>query len=278
MSEPAVVPAAGPPLGPSLVGEAPVLEVRGLSFGYGPELVLEDVDLPLYPRDYLAVIGPNGGGKTTLVKLILGLLKPWSGKIVDHLPPRRGKFGYVPQFSSFDRGFPIRVADAVLMGKLGERGFIRSYTRADREDVARVLARLRLEDLARASISELSGGQLQRVLIARAVVSEPAALFLDEPTASIDAESREVLRELLSELNETIPIVVVTHDVTAIAPAVKHVACVNRRVTWHEPGALAHELLEASYGEPLGHAHSIPFPPPSSPRSVQSPEPPRGRR
>ena len=231
----------------------PLIEVRDVTFGYGREVVLDHVNLQIQPRDFLAIIGPNGGGKTTLIKVILGLLRPWSGEVIVRTP--RGHLGYVPQFSTFDRSFPLRVRDVVLMGKLGRRGLVRRYTKEDREDVERILERLKLQDVALSHVSGVSGGQLQRVLIARTLAGDPEALFLDEPTASIDAESREILRGLLAELNETIPIVVVTHDVTAIAPAVKHVACVNRRVTWHAPGALSHEALEASYGEPLGHAH-----------------------
>jgi len=250
--------AEGSPMAETKEG-APVLEVRGLTFGYGSEVVLDRVDLAILPRDYLAVIGPNGGGKTTLLKLILGLLTPWSGQIVDHLPPRRGKFGYVPQFSTFDRSFPLRVAEAVLMGRLGRRGLIHPYTREDREAVAEALALLHLAPLARAHISELSGGQLQRVLIARALVSDPDLLFLDEPTSSIDAESREVLRQVLAEQNERIPIVVVTHDITSIAGAVRHVACVNRTLHYHGGGELTPELLEETYGCPVElFAHGVP--------------------
>jgi len=245
-----------PPMAPNIEPGEPLLEVRDLTFGYGPEVVLERVSLAIYPRDYLAVIGPNGGGKTTLVKLMLGLLKPWSGQVIDRLPPRRGKFGYVPQFSTFDRGFPLRVEEVVLMGRLGGRGLWRPYAREDRRAAAATLERLHLAPLSRTSVRELSGGQLQRVLIARAVVSEPAVLFLDEPTASIDAESREVLRELLLDLNREIPIVVVTHDVTSVAQAVKHVACVNRRLDYHGTEELTQAALEESYGCPvelIGH-------------------------
>jgi zinc transport system ATP-binding protein len=249
---------AEPALSPE-TGEAPVLEVRSLSFGYGTELILDRVDLAIYPRDYLAVIGPNGGGKTTLLKLILGLLTPWSGRIVDHLPPRKGKFGYVPQFSTFDRSFPLRVAEAVLMGRLGRRGLIRPYNGEDRVAVAQALELLHLAPLARAHISELSGGQLQRVLIARALVSDPEILFLDEPTASIDAESREVLKRVLAEQNERIPIVVVTHDVTSIAGVMRHVACVNRTLHYHGGSELSAEMLEEAYGCPVELlAHGVP--------------------
>ena len=234
----------------------PLLQVRGLTFGYGRELVLDHVDLDINPRDFLAVIGPNGGGKTTLIKAILGLLRPWSGEVISRIP--RGHMGYVPQFSTFDRSFPLRVRDVVLMGKLGRRGLLRRYTREDRDDVERILERLKLVDVARSHVAEVSGGQLQRVLIARALAGEPAILFLDEPTASIDAESREVLREILEELNQNIPVVVVTHDVTSISPMVQRIACINRRLFYHGP-ELDQDVLEEVYGCPVELvAHGVP--------------------
>ncbi len=238
--------------------EEPLLEARGVTFGYGPEVVLEGVDLSIYPRDYLAIIGPNGGGKTTLLKLFLGLLRPQRGEIVVRLPKRRGRMGYVPQFSTFDRAFPLRVEDVVLMGRLGARGLLAPYGAGDRLAVERVLERLHLRALAHDSIRELSGGQLQRVLIARAVVSDPDVLFLDEPTASIDAESRATLAALLEELNRRIPVVIVTHDVTAISPSVRHIACVNRTLHDHGP-ELDAGLLEEAYGCPVELiAHGVP--------------------
>jgi zinc transport system ATP-binding protein len=234
----------------------PLLKVRGLTFGYGRELVLDGVDLDIHPRDFLAVIGPNGGGKTTLIKAILGLLRPWSGEVLSRIP--RGHMGYVPQFSTFDRSFPLRVRDVVLMGKLGRRGLLRRYTREDREDVERILERLKLVDVARAHVAEVSGGQLQRVLIARALAGDPGILFLDEPTASIDAESREVLREILEELNQRIPVVVVTHDVTSVSSMVQQIACINRRLFYHGT-EIDQEILEEVYGCPVELvAHGVP--------------------
>ena len=234
----------------------PVIEVRDVTFGYGREVVLDHVSLAIQPRDFLAVIGPNGGGKTTLIKVILGLLRPWSGEVIVRTP--RGHLGYVPQFSTFDRSFPLRVRDVVLMGKLGRRGLIRRYTREDREDVERILERLKLTDVALSHVSGVSGGQLQRVLIARALAGDPEALFLDEPTASIDAESREVLREILEELNQRIPVVVITHDVTSLSPMASHIACINRRLFYH--GAeLDQHALEEVYGCPVELvAHGVP--------------------
>jgi zinc transport system ATP-binding protein len=234
----------------------PLLQVRDLTFGYGREVVLDHVNLDIQDRDFLAVIGPNGGGKTTLIKAILGLLRPWSGEVVTRIP--RGHMGYVPQFSTFDRSFPLRVRDVVLMGRLGRRGLVRRYTREDREDAERVLERLKLQDVALSHVSEVSGGQLQRVLIARALAGDPGILFLDEPTASIDADSREVLRGILEELNQRIPVVVVTHDVTSISSMVQRIACINRRLFYHG-SELDQGVLEEVYGCPVELvAHGVP--------------------
>ncbi|MFY9825825.1 MAG: metal ABC transporter ATP-binding protein [Thermoanaerobaculia bacterium] len=238
----------------------PLLQVRDVTFGYGREVILDHVSLDIEPRDFLAVIGPNGGGKTTLLKVILGLVRPWSGEVVFHLSSGasgasgsspRGRLGYVPQFSTFDKDFPLRLGDMVLMGRLGSRGLLRPYSRADRAAADLAMERLSLTPLARAHVAEVSGGQLQRALIARALVSDPDVLFLDEPTASIDAESRETLRELLADLNRTIPIVVVTHDVTSFAPMVSRIACINRRLFYHGDPDLSREVMEEVYGCPV---------------------------
>lgn len=241
------------------MAEAPLIEVRDVTFGYGREVVLDHVDLDIHPRDFLAIIGPNGGGKTTLVKVILGLLRPWSGEVVRRVDP--GRLGYVPQFSTFDKSFPLRVSDVVLMGRLGRRGLFRRYSREDREDVGRILDRLKLSGVARSHVAEISGGQLQRVLIARSLAADPEILFLDEPTASIDAESREVLQEILEDLNRTIPVVVVTHDVTSMSSMVRRIACINRRLFYHGEEIDQH-VLEEVYGCPVelvahGVAHRV---------------------
>jgi zinc transport system ATP-binding protein len=231
-----------------------LVEVRDVTFGYGREVVLDHVSLTIEPRDFLAVIGPNGGGKTTLLKAILGLVHPWSGEVLFRLPSGsdpRGRLGYVPQFSTFDRDFPLRIDEMVLMGRLGRRSVLRPYSREDRAAAGRAIERLGLAGVARSHASEVSGGQLQRALIARALVSEPEILFLDEPTASIDAESRETLRELLEDLNRAIPIVVVTHDVTSLAPMVQRIACINRKLFYHGGPELSLEVMEEVYGCPV---------------------------
>lgn len=229
----------------------PLIAARHVTFGYGAQTVVEDVTLEIRPRDFLAIIGPNGGGKTTLVKILLGLLRPWSGEVVWNSPVRPGRMGYVPQFSTFDKDFPLRVADVVLMGRLGRRSLLRPYSRRDREEARRVLAQLGLAHLAAEHVREISGGQLQRVLIARALVAEPEILFLDEPTASIDAESRGALTGLLEELNRRIPVVVITHDVTGLAHLVRRIACLNRRLVCHEGAELDARTLEEAYGGPV---------------------------
>jgi len=236
----------------------PVLQARGLCFGYGGELILDHVDLDVHERDFLAIVGPNGGGKTTLVKILLGLLEPDAGEIHSRLSRRRGNLGYVPQFATFDRSFPLRVHEVVLMGTLGRRGPLHRHTRADHAAAEAALTRLDLAELGRTPISELSGGQVQRVLIARALASSPEILFLDEPTASIDPESRGGLRDILLELNGEIPIVMVTHDLGSLPEIVKNVACLDRELFYHAGGELPRETLERVYGchvDLISHGH-----------------------
>lgn len=239
--------------------ERPVIEVTDLTFGYGREVVLDHVDLVVRERDFLAVLGPNGGGKSTLLKVILGLLRPWAGRVELYLRRRRGAIGYVPQFADFDRNFPLDVQGMVMMGRLGLRGLLHPYSRADRAAVTAMLERFGLLEQAHEQIGDLSGGQLQRALIARAVVSNPEVLLLDEPLASVDAESRDVLLETLGELNKHIPIMLVTHDLTLLAELVKQIACINRKLYYHESGELSAEVLEEVYGCPVEVvAHGVP--------------------
>ncbi len=237
----------------------PLIEAEGVTFGYGDEAVLRDVDLTVHRDDFLAVLGPNGGGKTTLVKVLLGLLEPWDGTVRRYTSGRRGALGYVPQLAEFDRRFPIRVLDLVLMGRLGLRGALRRYNGEDRAEAEKAIAAFGLGALAGATIDRLSGGQLQRALIARALAAQPELLILDEPMASIDAESRNVLLDALERLGREIPIVVVTHDLTPLAGVVRQIACVNRRLFYHPGAELTHEMLEEVYGCPVELiAHGVP--------------------
>ncbi len=241
------------------MNEAPVVKVSGLRFGYDRSPVLEDIDLVVRPGDFLAIIGPNGGGKTTLIKLMLGLLKPWAGRVDWAWAETPGRIGYVPQFSTFDRDFPLRVREVVMMGAVGRRGLFHRYNADDRRRTDEVLERLELAELAYEPVAELSGGQLQRALIGRALVCDPEILFLDEPTSSVDSRSRGLLNTLLRELNQRIPVVVVTHDITAFAGDVRQIACVNKRLFYHGGGTIDHEQLEAVYGCPVELvAHDVP--------------------
>ncbi|MEM9292554.1 MAG: metal ABC transporter ATP-binding protein [Acidobacteriota bacterium] len=230
----------------------PVLSLDGVWVRYGREAVLEDVSLDVFPDDYLVVIGPNGGGKSTLLKVLLGLVTPYRGEVQHRLPHGGARLGYVPQFSSFDSQFPLRVEDVVLMGRLcSRRGWLRRYRREDRQSVAQALSLVGLESKARDPVAALSGGEAQRVLMARALVGEPEALLLDEPMASLDADSRRIVREVLVEVKQRMPVVLVTHDPVAVAHEVRNIACVNRSLTYHPSGELTAEVLEEAYGCPV---------------------------
>jgi zinc transport system ATP-binding protein len=239
--------------------DEPLIELRDVTAGYGDEVVLDGVSLAVGRHDALAVIGPNGGGKTTLLKLMLGLVEPWRGEVVRRLSGRPGAIGYVPQFAGFDKSFPLRVREVVRMGRLGRRRSGPGRRDDDRRAVDAVLERFGLTALAATPVAELSGGQVQRTLIARALVSSPEILLLDEPLASVDPEFRGRLVSTLKELARSIPVVVVTHDLTPFATVVRQIACVNRTLHYHPEGRLSREALEEVYGCPVELiAHGVP--------------------
>jgi zinc transport system ATP-binding protein len=237
--------------------------------------ILEDVSLVVEPRDYVALLGPNGAGKTTLLRAILGLVEPDRGSVrVFGQPPRRarGRVGYVPQRASFDLDFPIRVLDVVLMGRLAASRALRRFGASDRSRARAALERVEMGSLAERPIGSLSGGELQRVLIARALAVEPQLLLLDEPAASLDERMGGSLWELLEELSRDLAIVLVSHDIGAISRHVRSVACLNRRLFAHPARELTGEILEATYGCPVellahGQPHRVlsPHPAPRGP-------------
>jgi zinc transport system ATP-binding protein len=241
----------------------PVVEVGDLSFSYDGVTVLKDVRFILQPRDFVGVVGPNGGGKTTLLKLLLGLLKPSRGTVrVYGQPPGRvrHRIGYVPQHFLYDANFPVLVRDVVLMGRLGRGLGLGPFRRSDKEAASTALGEVGLSELERRPFANLSGGQRQRVLIARALVSEPGLLLLDEPTANIDLAVEKALSGLLRELNERMTILMVTHDVTFVAEAVEKVICVNRTVAQHPTDAVCGDLMRELYGGEIRmvrHDHSV---------------------
>ncbi|MGD8401846.1 MAG: ATP-binding cassette domain-containing protein [Bacillota bacterium] len=213
---------------------------------------LDRIDLSIGRGDFLGIVGPNGGGKTTLLKVLLGLVKPSAGRIICNPPsgdPLR--LGYVPQFSRFDKDFPITVTEVVLMGRLvGRRRPVQKFNRQDRRLVRQVLEQLEIDDLQNRQIGQLSGGQLQRVLIARALAMEPDLLLLDEPTASLDTHYKTELNGLLENLNQKATIVLVTHDLGMLVSGVNKVACLNQKLFYHGSEWNEDSLLRHIYGCP----------------------------
>ena len=241
-------------------GDRALIEFRGVTVRFGERTVLDSIDFAVEQGDFVGIIGPNAGGKTTLLKVMLGLVEPDEGEVLTFgTSPReaRGLIGYVPQYARFDADFPITVAEMVGMGRLG-RGRGRSRSE-DRAAVSQALTRLELTSVATARLGKLSGGQLQRALIARALVSEPRALLLDEPTASLDTQIGRSVYELLEQLADEIPIVLVSHDVGVISRTVRTIACLNVRMHYHHSKELTPEMVEAVYGCPVDLvAHGVP--------------------
>jgi zinc transport system ATP-binding protein len=239
-----------------------VIAVRHVWAGYDHEQVLEDINLSVYEGDFVGLIGPNGGGKTTLLRVLLGLLPPTQGEVrVLGRPVKEGRpaIGYVPQVIEFDRDFPISVWDVARMGRLGRRGLLRRYTAEDDAVVTEVLRQVGLLDLRRRPIGELSGGQRQRVYIARALATQPEILLLDEPTSSVDPQVSSNVYELLRQLNDRVTILLVSHDMSAISSYVKTVGCLNRRLFYHGEQEITAEMLELAYQCPIDLiAHGVP--------------------
>jgi zinc transport system ATP-binding protein len=242
------------------------LSFKGVSFGYGdgPDVV-RDVDLDIGEHELIGLIGPNGGGKSTLLKLAAGLLKPRKGhvSIFGRAPHEaRDEIGYVPQFALFPRDFPITVAEVVLLGRLGS-GLALRWSAADREAAARAIRETELDQLAGRPLSALSGGELQRVLIARALAAEPRLLLLDEPTSNLDQRAEEDIFTLLAKLSDRMAVVLVSHDVGFVTDFVQRVACINRTLICHGTSELTGEVINEIYGHPVRavhHEHHHPAP------------------
>lgn len=235
----------------------PIIEIRDLSFAFGTTPVLEDVDLTIRRGDYVCMVGPNGGGKTTLLRLILGLLTPTRGtlRVFGTSPVEaRRRIGYMPQHAQLDPQFPVRVRDVVLMGRL-RNARLGPFGGDDRAKAAAALAEVGLSDYAKRPFSALSGGQRQRVLIARALACEPQLLLLDEPTANLDPLVQDEMNDLLRELNRRLTVILVSHDVGFVAQQVKTVVCVNRNVRVHGAEAITGDSIRALYGHDVQLVH-----------------------
>ena len=254
----------------------PLIEIKNLSAGYDSRTVLRNVNLTVYDRDFLGIIGPNGGGKTTLIKCILGLLKPTAGEILysdkrfvtsdkqgsaaqrPALTANRSvlKMWYLPQYNSIDRKFPITVEEVILSGLSSQKSLISRFTATHREKARQVIARMGLEGLEKRAIGALSGGQLQRALLGRAIISDPALVVLDEPSTYIDKRFEARLYELLAEINHDCAIILVSHDIGTVLQQVKSIACVNETLDYHPDTGVSEEWLERNFNCPielLGH-------------------------
>ena len=228
-----------------------VITFNSVTFSYGGPNVLENATFSIASGDFVSIVGPNGGGKTTLLKLMLGLLTPTTGtvRLFDGAPQQHcRRVGYTPQFLSVDFAFPLTVLDIVSMGRIRTGWRFLWYGRSDRLAAVNALRILKLDEYRNAPFQTLSGGQRQRVLIARALCGEPDILLLDEPTNNIDALSEEILFETLTELNKTMTIALVSHDIGFVSQCVKSVICVNRTVAVHPTSALNGHTIRELYG------------------------------
>ncbi len=236
------------------------IELQDVSFAYNGTDVLRRVSLTVRPGEFLAVIGPNGGGKTTLLKIILGMLKPSEGDVkvlgVDPVSARP-LIGYVPQRSAHERDFPISVWDAVLMGRLGRKK--NSFVQSPEDAVASALKAVEMLDYKNRQIGRLSEGQRQRVFVARALIGNPKLLLLDEPTASVDVVMQAGIYQLLQKIKQDLTIVLVTHDIGVIASYVDKIACLGGEMFYHDSKEIGHKDLESMYDCPVELiAHGVP--------------------
>ncbi|MCF0214929.1 MAG: ABC transporter ATP-binding protein [Fibrobacteraceae bacterium] len=230
------------------------VEIKNLSFAYNKNVVLENANFSIEENDFVAIIGPNGGGKSTLMRLMVGLLKPTNGDVRlfgEKVPSKRVPVGYVPQNTSKNIEFPITVGECVATGRLG--------LSPKSGEVANALKRVHMEEYLNRRLGELSGGERQRVLIARSLVCNPKILFLDEPSNNIDVAGQESMYKMLSEFSKTMTIVIVTHDLMALSNRVRSVVCVNKSVHFHGGASITQEMLTSTYGCEVDLiAHGIP--------------------
>jgi len=234
-----------------------IIDLQGVNLTFGHIPVLRDINLQIGEEEFFGIIGPNAAGKSTLLKILLGLIKPDSGtiKLFGSEPEKaRSRIGYVPQHPGFRRDFPITVLDVV---KLGQLGSIHPTAELPAK-LAAAMDAVSLDDLAGRQIATLSGGQLQRVLIARALACEPEILILDEPTANIDLRAEEDIFALLKQYNKHMTIIVVSHDIAFISGYVHRVACLNQSLVCHRTEDISGKTIEALYGAPvkmINHHH-----------------------
>lgn len=239
------------------------ISIENLTVSYGSTPALQNINLKIEEKEFLGIMGPNGGGKSTLLKAVLGLIPVLQGKItIMGKPQNEGRklIGYVPQFSNMDRSFPISAIEVVLSGMLsdGLHPFF-SFKPSHRDEAMHCLEKVNLKDLAKRQINDLSGGEFQRLLIARALATKPSMLMLDEPTANVDPSSTEQIYSLLTELNKNTTIILVTHDLMTIASNLKRIVCINHGIIYHGEPKLTEKIVNELYGCPVDLiAHGVP--------------------
>lgn len=228
------------------------ITTRNLSVSYDGKTVLDNVNLEVYSDDFIGVVGPNGGGKTTLVKALLNAL-PYSGEVIyseEVIGVNGARIGYLPQINSIDRSFPISAEEVVLSGLQSCKGFFGRYTKQDKLKATELLHMTGVEHLAKRSVGDLSGGEFQRVLLCRSLISDPKVLILDEPNNFVDNKFEKELYELLKVLNERMAIIMVSHDLGTISSYIKSILCVNHTAHLHSSNIITHEQL-ANYDCPI---------------------------
>jgi zinc transport system ATP-binding protein len=231
-----------------------VINIENVTVYYGDNAVLDNVTLAVEKNDFLGIIGPNGAGKTTLLKIILGMIKPDRGKVsILGRPPieSRKYIGYIPQHNQFDPNFPISVRDVVLMGRFSKRGVAHRYKKSDSSLTEETLEKVGMLSSINRQIGKLSGGEQQRVFIARALVSDPQILLLDEPTASVDVTSQTDFYDLLENLKQKMTIILVSHDIGVMSVYVDKIACLNVQLYYHGSKEISPDILEATYKCPV---------------------------
>lgn len=233
-----------------------LIELHNIYAAYDEEYILENVNMNICENDFIGIIGPNGGGKTSLLKVILGLLKIKQGEIKYNCD-KQNLFGYMPQISNIDKHFPINVVEIVMSGLMSQKGMFGHYTKKDKQKAIELLERYGMADYKNRQIGELSGGQMQKIFLFRAIISSPKILILDEPTNYVDNTFEQELYTILKELNKTMSILMVSHDIGTICSYVKTIACVNKNLHYHNSNLITQEQLK-SYNCPIeiiAHGH-----------------------
>jgi zinc transport system ATP-binding protein len=230
------------------------IEIKDVTAAYGAKTVLRNVTVNVYEGDFLGIIGPNGGGKTTLLKVVLGLLPAISGSVHFYKEGKEVssiKIGYLPQMNQIDKKFPISVKEVIASGLVSEKRLFRSFGAGQQERINEVIRQMGLEELTARPIGELSGGQLQRVLLGRSIVSRPDVLILDEPSSYVDKRFESHFNHLLEEINRESAIILVSHDIGTVLSLVKNIACVNETLHYHAGVDISEDWLGEAYACPI---------------------------